>query len=64
MLLINPELNAPQSSLKKIMTMLGRVCRRQVDDDTLLETTQPSDTSRVKDFYKAVMIQSQRMRLE
>jgi hypothetical protein len=64
MLLINPELNAPQSSLKKIMTMLGRVRRRQVDDDTLLETTRPSDTSRVKDFYKAVMIQSQRMRLE
>jgi hypothetical protein len=46
------------------MTMLGRVRRRQVDDNPLLETARPSDTSRVKDFYKAVMIQSQRMRLE
>ena len=46
------------------MTMLGRVRRRQVDDDPSLGTTRPSDSPRVKDFYKAVMIQSQRMRLE
>jgi hypothetical protein len=46
------------------MTMLGRVRRRQVDDDPSLEQSRPSDSSRAKDFYKAVMIQSQRMRLE
>jgi len=42
------------------MTMLGHVHRRQVDDDPSLET----DSPHVKDFYKAVMIQSQRMHLE
>jgi hypothetical protein len=52
---------ALQSSLKKIMTMLGQVRCRQVDDNPLLETMRPSDTSQVKDFYKAVMIHLQHM---
>ena len=46
------------------MTMLGRVRRRQVDDDPALEQTRPAFTTRSSDFYKAVMVQAQRLRLE
>lgn len=53
-----------QASLKKIMTMLGRVRRRQADDDPTLEQARPAFTNRSTDFYKAVMVQAQRARLE
>jgi hypothetical protein len=59
-----PKCALGQASLKKIMTMLGRVRRRQVDDDPMLVQTRPAVTSRSEDFYKAVMVQSQRLRLE
>lgn len=54
----------PQASLKKIVTMLGRVRRRQIDDNPALEQLRPAVTTRSTDFYKAVMVQSQRLRLE
>jgi hypothetical protein len=44
--------------------MLGRVRRRQEDDDSSLKQTRPAMTSRCTDFYKAVMIEAQRFRLE
>lgn len=44
--------------------MLGRVRRRQVDDDHSIEQTRLASTSRSEDFYKAVMVQAQRLRLE
>lgn len=53
-----------KSSLKKIMTMLGRVRRRQEDEDPTIRVSRPAKTSRTEDYYKAVMIQSQRLRLE
>jgi hypothetical protein len=53
-----------KSSLKKIMTMLGRVRRRQEDENLEIHTSRPAKTSRTEDFYKAVMVQSQRLRLE
>ncbi|KZT27271.1 hypothetical protein NEOLEDRAFT_1027551, partial [Neolentinus lepideus HHB14362 ss-1] len=52
------------SSLKKIMTMLGHVRCHQVDTDPSLEQTRPIDSSRTRDFYKALMVQAQRFRLE
>jgi hypothetical protein len=53
-----------KSSLKKHMTMLGRVRRRQIDDDQSLEQTRPAFTSRTMDYYKALMVEAQRLRLE
>jgi hypothetical protein len=53
-----------QASLKKIFTMLGRVRRRQVDDNPSLDQMRPAMTSRCLDFYKSVMVQAQRLRLE
>lgn len=44
--------------------MLGRVRHRQEDDDSTLKQTRPVMTSRCTDFYKAVMIEAQRFRLE
>ncbi|PPR03704.1 hypothetical protein CVT24_007425 [Panaeolus cyanescens] len=52
------------SSLKKIMTMLGRVRRRQEDTDPSLITKRPAKNSRTDDFFKALMVQAQRYRLE
>ena len=46
------------------MTMLGRVRRRQEDENPEICTLRPAKTSRMEDYYKAVMIQSQRLRLE
>ena len=46
------------------MTMLGRVCRRQEDENPEICTSRPAKTSRTEDFYKAVMVQSQRLCLE
>ena len=53
-----------QLSLKKIMTMLGRVRRRQEDENSEIRVSRPAKNSRTEDFYKAVMIQSQRLHLE
>ncbi|PPR04719.1 hypothetical protein CVT24_011841 [Panaeolus cyanescens] len=52
------------SSLKKIMTMLGRVRRRQEDTDPSLITKRPAKNSRTDDFFRALMVQAQRYRLE
>jgi len=46
------------------MTMLGRVRRRQEDENPEIQTSRPAKNSRTTDFYKAVMVQSQRLRLE
>ena len=46
------------------MTMLGRIRRRQCDDDPTLQARRPASTSRSQDFYKALMVESQRLRLE
>ena len=53
-----------KSSLKKIMTMLGHVHRRQEDENPEICTSRPAKTSRTEDFYKAVMVQSQWLCLE
>jgi hypothetical protein len=53
-----------QSSLKKIMTMLGRVRARQEEECPDIRTSRPAKSSRSEGFYKAVMVQSQRLRLE
>ncbi|KAH8995285.1 hypothetical protein EDB86DRAFT_3077787 [Lactarius hatsudake] len=52
------------SSLKKHMTMLGRVRRRQIDDNPALEHMQPAFTAHTMDYYKALMVQAQRLRLD
>ncbi|KAF8803900.1 hypothetical protein BYT27DRAFT_7061351, partial [Phlegmacium glaucopus] len=53
------------SSLKKIMMMLGRVRRRcQEEENPAIHLSRPAKTSPTKDFYKAVMVQSQRLRIE
>ena len=44
--------------------MLGRVRRRQEDDDPSLKQKRPAMTLRCTDFYKAVMIQAQHFQLE
>ena len=46
------------------MTMLGRVRRRQEDENPEIQVSRPAKNSRTEDFYKAVMVQSQRLRLE
>ena len=45
------------------MTMLGRVRKRQEDENPEIVHTRPYANSRTKDFYKAVMVQAQRLRL-
>ena len=44
--------------------MLGRVRRRQEDKNPDIRSLRPAKSSRMEDFYKAVMVQSQRLRLE
>lgn len=44
--------------------MLGRVRRRQEEENPDIQLSRPAKTSRTDDFYKAVMVQSQRLRLE
>lgn len=53
-----------QASLKKVMTMLGRVRRRQVDDDHTLEISRPASSNRSSEFYKALMVEAQCLQLE
>ncbi|OCH83775.1 hypothetical protein OBBRIDRAFT_808754, partial [Obba rivulosa] len=52
------------SSLKKIMTMLGHMQSRQVTADPLLEQTRSWASAHITEFYKALMIQAQRLQLE
>lgn len=44
--------------------MLGRVRRRQVDDNPNLEASRPASNSRSGDYLKALMVEAQRLRLE
>ena len=44
--------------------MLGRVRRHQEDENPEIWASRPAKNSRTEDFYKAVMVQSQRLRLE
>jgi hypothetical protein len=46
------------------MTMLGRVRRRQVDDDRTLDISRPVTSNRSSEFYKALMVEAQRLQLE
>lgn len=46
------------------MTMLGRVHKRQEDESPEICASRPHTNSRTKDYYKAVMVQAQRLRLE
>ncbi|KAF8582742.1 hypothetical protein K439DRAFT_1661640 [Ramaria rubella] len=52
------------SSLKKIMVMLGRVRRRQEEDNPNLTLSRPAHTSRTKDFLKSVMVEAQRLQMD
>lgn len=51
-----------QASLKKIMTMLGRVRRCQADDDPTLDGQRPASSMRGSDFCKALMVEAQQLR--
>jgi len=46
------------------MTMLGRVRRRQEDENPGLSLSRPAKSNRTDEFYRAVMVQAQRARLE
>ena len=48
-----------QALLKKVMTMLGHVHRRQADDDPTLDSRRPPSSTRGSDFYKALMVEAQ-----
>ncbi|KAF8267694.1 hypothetical protein EI94DRAFT_1462200, partial [Lactarius quietus] len=52
------------ASLKKVMTMLGHVRRHQVDDDRALDTSRPASSNHSSEFYKALMVEAQRLQLE
>ena len=53
-----------QSSLKKVMTMLGCVRRCQVGDDQTLDISCPASSNHSSEFYKALMMEAQRLQLE
>ena len=61
---MHPLMPLYQQSLKKIMVMLGRVRRRQCDDDPTLARCRPAESDRLKEFYKAVRVTAQRQRYE
>jgi len=46
------------------MTMLGRVRRRQSDDNPQLDTTRPFHTVRTAEYYKALSVDLECSRLE
>ncbi|KAN0126223.1 hypothetical protein V8E53_015268 [Lactarius tabidus] len=52
------------ASLKKVMTMLGRVRCCQVDDDRTLKISRPASSNCSSEFYKALMVEAQRLQLE
>ncbi|KAF8584502.1 hypothetical protein K439DRAFT_1566980 [Ramaria rubella] len=53
-----------KSSLKKIMVTLGRVHRRQEEDNPNLTLSQPTHTSHTKDFLKSVMVKAQHLQMD
>ena len=57
-------LDVTQSSLKKIVVMLGRVRRRQYEDDRTLDQRRPAKSSRVDDYYKAIVAEAARLQFE
>lgn len=61
---VNNNQRLSAASLKKHMTMLGRLRRRQCDDDPSLDRTRPAVTTRTLEFYNAVMIEADRARFE
>lgn len=50
-------------SLKKIMTMLGRVRRRQYDDDPSLLDSRPAESIRSREVFNALMTEAERIRM-
>lgn len=44
--------------------MLGHVRRCQANDDPTLDGQRPASSTRGSDFYKALMVEAQRLRLE
>jgi len=50
-----------RASLKKVMTMLGRVRRLQVDDNRTLDASRPASSNPSSEFYKALMVEAQRL---
>ncbi|KAF8513082.1 hypothetical protein JB92DRAFT_3096623 [Gautieria morchelliformis] len=53
-----------QSSLKKIMVMLGRVRQCQEESNPTATQSRPAHTSRTKDFFKSIMVEAQRRQME
>lgn len=53
-----------QQSLKKIVTMLGRIRRRQQDSNSGLVQSRPASNSRCQDYIKSVMVEARRMRIQ
>ncbi|KAF8267002.1 hypothetical protein EI94DRAFT_1731730 [Lactarius quietus] len=51
-------------SLKKIVTMLGRIRRQQQDSDPSLVQSRPASNSRCQDYIKSVMIEARRLRIQ
>ncbi|KAH8976548.1 hypothetical protein EDB92DRAFT_1960726 [Lactarius akahatsu] len=60
----NSQRLSSQASLKKVMMMLGRVWRCQVDDDRTLDADRPASSNRSSDFYRALMVKAQRLQLK
>ncbi|KAH9000115.1 hypothetical protein EDB92DRAFT_1812540 [Lactarius akahatsu] len=58
-------LNTPtQQSLKKIVTMLGRIRRRQEDSNPDLVQSQPASNSRCQDYVKSIMVETRRLQIQ
>ncbi|KAF8257292.1 hypothetical protein EI94DRAFT_1709286 [Lactarius quietus] len=51
-------------SLKKIVTMLGRIQRRQQDSDPSLVQSCPASNSRCQDYIKSVMVEACHLRIQ
>ncbi|THH15033.1 hypothetical protein EUX98_g9527 [Antrodiella citrinella] len=59
----NSDAKLGASSLKKTMTMLGRICRRQYDDDPSLAQTRPAQSVRSREVFSALMAEAERLRM-
>ena len=46
------------------MVVLGRIRRRQVDQNPELDQLRPAKTTRVNDFFKATLVNATRAQLE
>ncbi|KAF8259984.1 hypothetical protein EI94DRAFT_1812326 [Lactarius quietus] len=51
-------------SLKKIVTMLGRIWRQQQDSDPSLVQSRPASNSRCQDYIKSVMVEARCLRIQ